>query len=111
MKISSYQHGRGTVVTPREPILDGDCNDVRRSVVEALASGSSHIVLDMGEVPYVDSAGLELLCELQSTCSNGGAHFKVAALNETCEEILRITDLREQFQTFGSVEDAAKSLS
>ncbi len=110
MKVSSYPHGRGVVVVPRDAIVEGECSDLRRAVLEALEKGSSHIVLDLAEVPFVDSAGLELLCDLQAVCANGGANLRLASIEEVCREILRITDLEEQFQVFGSVEEAAKSV-
>ncbi len=111
MKIDTYQHGRGIVIAPRDAIVEAECADLRRSVSEALARGPSQVVIDMAEVPFVDSAGLELLCELESTCSDGGAYLKLAATGDICNEILRITDLAGHFQVFPSVEEAAKSLT
>ncbi len=111
MKTSSHQHGRATVVAPRDAVVEGECDDVRRAVMEAVGNGSSHIVLDLSEVPFVDSAGLELFCELQTTCTTGGAHLKLASPDETCSEILRITDLDRQFQVYLSVEEAVRGLA
>lgn len=110
MKISSYQHGKGMVVAPREAIVEGECADLQRAVGDALANGSSHIVLDLTEVPYIDSAGLEILTELQMSCGDGGAQLKFASIGEVCAEILRITELDTRFERFGTVEEAAKSL-
>lgn len=110
MKIGSYQHGRGTVIAPREAVVNGECDALQRSILDALANGSSHIVLDLSEVPFIDSAGLELLCEARTTCSDGGAQLKLASVGEVCREILRITDLDAQFESFDTVEEAAKSV-
>ena len=110
MKVNAYHHGRGTVVVPRDAVVEGDCDELRQAVGEALANGSSQIVVDMEEVPFVDSTGLELLCELQATCTNGGACLKLASLGEVCCEIFRITDLAGRFERFGTVEEAAKGL-
>ncbi len=111
MKISTYPHGRAMVVTPREAIVESDTGEVRHAVAEAVANGSSQIVLDFSEVPFIDSAGLELLGELQTLCGDSGAHLKLAALEDVCAEILRITDLAQKFQTFESVEEAVKGLA
>jgi len=110
MKIGTYHHHRCTVVAPRDAIVAGECDDLRRVVTEVLAGGSNPIVLDLSEVPFLDSAALELLCELQVKCADGGAPLRLASLGEVCKEILRITDLAGQFQTFDSVEEAAQSL-
>lgn len=110
MKVNAYHHGRGTVIVPRDALVEGEGDDLQRAVADALGNGSSQIVLDMDEVPFVDSAGLELLCQLQGMCTNGGAHMKLASLSEVCGEILRITDLAARFERFDSVEEAAKGL-
>ena len=89
MRVSSYQHGKATIIAPREAIVEGECDDVRRSALEAVTSGSS---------------------ELQATCADSGAHLKLASPDEVCCEIFRITDLAQQFQTYPSVEEATQNL-
>jgi len=111
VKISSYQHGKATVVSPRDAIVESDCADLRHAVAQAIANGSSQIVIDLAEVPFIDSAGLELFCELQTTCAESGAHLKLASLDETCAEILHITDLDFRFHTFQTVEESIKGLA
>jgi len=111
VKISTYPLGIVTVVRPREAIAQAETNDLRTAVAEAVTSGSAQIVFDLSEVPFIDSAGLELLIDLQATCTSSGGHLKLAALSDICSEILRLTDLADQFERFSTVEKAAKSLT
>ncbi len=98
------------VIAPRDAIVHGDCDELRRAVGQAVAEGSSQIVVDLTDVPFIDSAGLELLCELQTSCIDGGAHLRLTGVNEVCSEILRLTELQSQFQIHDSVEEAARGI-
>ena len=111
MKIGSYQVGRVTVVVPREAIVQGEVDDVRHAVEQTATSGSGWVVMDLSEVPFIDSAGLELLCELQQLCIDNRGRLKLAVASEICSEILRLTDLAGRFETYDSVEEAARSVA
>jgi anti-sigma B factor antagonist len=110
MRLDVYQTGSATILTAREAIVQAECEQLRSVVIEAMGSGRGRIVLDMAEAPYIDSAGLELLCDLHDVAAERGGSFKLAAPNEICQEILRITDLRERFAVYETVEQAAKSV-
>jgi anti-anti-sigma factor len=111
MKIGSYQVGRVTVVVPREAIVQTEVDDVRRAVEQVVTPGSGWVVIDLGEVPFIDSAGLESLCDLQQFCMDNRGRLKLAAPSEICSEILRLTDLTGRFETYDSVEEAARSVA
>ena len=67
------------------------------------------LVLDMHEVPLIDSAGLEALVEVQQQIQNKGGNIKLASLNQLCKEILRITRIEEKFETYQDVKSAVGS--
>lgn len=111
MKLSSYNIGGMTVFSPREAIVHTECAELRGFVAEkAISVGSSQVILDLSEVPFIDSAGLELLCDLKTACAETGGHLIFACLTDVCHEIFRLTDLAGQFEIFDSVEEGVKSL-
>jgi anti-anti-sigma factor len=111
MKLSSYEINGTLVFTPREAIVQGECDELRAFIADKALSGSSaHAVIDLGEVPFIDSAGLELLCDLKSACAKGGGQFMLACVTDICQEIFRLTDLSSRFDVFDSVEEGVKSL-
>ncbi len=111
MKIGSYQVGRATVVVPREAIVQAEVDDLRHALEQAATPGSGWVVLDLSEVPFIDSAGLELLCEVQRLCIDNRGRLKLAVASDICSEILRLTDLAGRFEAYGSVEEAARSMN
>lgn len=110
MKLSSYKSGPATVVCPREAITQAECEQVRLMVAEASLGGTGIIVLDLSEVPFIDSVGLEMLLGLDSGCRDQGGRLKLAAMSDNCADILRLTDLLPKFETVPTVEQAVRGL-
>jgi anti-sigma B factor antagonist len=110
MKLSSYKSGPATVVCPREAVTQAECEQVRLLVAEAALGGSKTIIIDLSEVPFVDSVGLEMLLELDRGCRDQGGRLKLVALSDNCSEILRLTELAPRFEILPSVEQAVRGL-
>lgn len=111
MKLSSYEVNGTLVFAPREAIVQSECDELRGFIAEKALSGPSvHTVMDLGEVPFIDSTGLELLCDLKRACAEVGGQFMLACVTDICQEILRLTDLSSRFDIFDSVEEGVKSL-
>jgi anti-anti-sigma factor len=110
VKISSYKAGPATVVCPREAITQSECDQLKLMIVEANLAGAGVIVLDLSEVPFVDSKGLEMVLDLERGCREQGGRLKLASLSDNCAEILRLTDLTGRFEVLASAEQAARSV-
>jgi anti-anti-sigma factor len=85
-------------------MLKGAMNDL----VSAKKLG---IVLDLNDVSFIDSKGLECLLWLRDHCSGNICSLKLAALSENCGKILEITRLEREFDRYGSIAEAVKSLA
>lgn len=109
MKVQTQPEGQVTLVAPHGPLVVDDLADLRRSLETAGGGPLRRIVIDMADVPYMDSGGIELLLE---SC---GAHLpphqrpKLAALTETCREALDLTDVLPRLDVFDTVENALRS--
>jgi len=110
MKVNTYRAGPSTVVCPREAITQTECDQLKVMVVEATLGGAPAVVLDLSEVPFIDSRGLEMLLELEKGCREQSGRLKLAALSENCTEILRLTDLLPRFEVLASADQAAKGV-
>ena len=109
MKTASMQLSGVPVLTIREAVTAAECDEFRGAFREALGTGRT-IILDLAEVPFLDSAALEMLLDLFGEQAERGGRVKLAALSPNCQEILRITDLRGRLDVYDSVEDAARWL-
>jgi len=67
------------------------------------------LVLDFEKVPFIDSAGLEYLLDLQEKFAEKLGRIKLANLNENIADILKITRLDNAFERFKDVHDAVKA--
>lgn len=109
MKTAVMQLSGVPVLTVREAVTSAECDEFRASFKEALGTGRT-IIVDLAEVPFLDSAALELLLDLFGEQAERGGRVKLAGLSPNCQEILRITDLRGRLDIYESVEDAARRL-
>lgn len=109
MKLSKYRSGAAHVIRPGEAIVKEDVDELRFAFAETDTDGGSQIVLDLSEVPFIDSAGLELLLELHEACRDSGGNLKLGSPTEICREIFRLTDLKTQFNMCDTVEEATRS--
>jgi anti-sigma B factor antagonist len=71
--------------------------------------GFKKIVLNLAEVPYVDSAGLGEIVRTYTTVSRQGGSLKLLNLTKRISDLLSITKLLTVFETFDSESEAIKS--
>jgi len=69
----------------------------------------AQLIIDLGEVDYVDSAGLGALIAARATAMHQGAELKLANLTKSLRDQLAITKLVTVFDVFDSVDAAVKS--
>ena len=89
--------------------LGEESNDLRTRIKDLLAQGKKRLVLDLGNVSYIDSAGLGTLVAGYTSSQNQGAGMKLANLTKKFHEQLNITKLVTVFEVFNSVEEAIAS--
>jgi anti-sigma B factor antagonist len=83
-------------------------NDKIRSLVQ---QGHTKLLIDLGGVPYVDSAGLGELVQAYTTTKNKGGSLKLVRLTKRLHDLLTITKLATVFETFDNEAAAISSFS
>jgi anti-sigma B factor antagonist len=86
--------------------LGEESNQLRTKIKDVLAQGKKRLVLDLGNVSYIDSAGLGTLVAGYTSSQSQGAGMKLANLTKRFREQLHITKLVTVFEVYGSVEEA-----
>jgi anti-sigma B factor antagonist len=89
--------------------LGEETNQLRARMKESLSEGKTRLVLDLGEVTYIDSAGLGTLVAGFTSAQNQGAAMKLANLTKRFSEQLNITKLVTVFDVYNTVDEAVKS--
>lgn len=89
--------------------LGEESNRLRTKLKDLLEEGKSVVVLDLGDVTYMDSAGLGALVAGYTSARNKGVSLKLANLTKKIGEQLYITKLVTVFDVYDSVQDALKA--
>ena len=84
---------------------------LRSSVRDLLANGNKNILLNLGDVDYIDSSGLGELVSSFSTASSQDAKVKLLNLQKKVKDLLQITKLYTVFEVSDSEADAILSFS
>jgi anti-anti-sigma factor len=68
------------------------------------------LILDMSDVPYMDSAGLGVLTNAHVSAEHGGRLLYLAGLSDRLMALLHMTRLESVLRLYPSVEDAQNAL-
>ncbi len=100
----------GIAVVDLEGELDTySCDSLKQKIVSLTEAGISKIVLNMGGVSYIDSAGLgTLVGALKRTRERGGG-LKIVRPNSQVEKAFNITGLVRVFDQYADEESALQA--
>jgi anti-anti-sigma factor len=103
------KQGAVDVVSGDDPLSADFVPRVRQLLDECCGRGQPRAVLDLENVPLVDSAGLEMLLDLQEDFQRRGGALKLAVRNTLCREILSVTGVGAHFEIFSEAASAVGS--
>jgi anti-sigma B factor antagonist len=79
--------------------------------VRGLLQREHRILLDLGRVRFVDSAGLGELVQCAAAARTRGARFKLLGVNQRLSDLLVVMKLLTAFECFDREADAIASLT
>jgi anti-sigma B factor antagonist len=110
MQIHQRAVGDVTIVDLNGKMTLGEGDELLRDKVNSLIQqGQKKIILNLAEVPYIDSAGLGEVVRTYTTVSRQGGSLKLLSLTKRIQDLLAITKLLTVFETFDNEQDAVKS--
>jgi anti-sigma B factor antagonist len=110
MQIHQRSVGDVTVIDLNGKMTLGEGDELLRDKVNSLIQqGQKKLVLNLAEVPYIDSAGLGEIVRTYTTVSRQGGSLKLLSLTKRIQDLLAITKLLTVFETYESEDDAVKS--
>jgi anti-sigma B factor antagonist len=109
MKATTRQVDSVSVVDLSGRITLGEgCSQLRELIRDLLAKGHKNILLNLGEVTYIDSSGIGELVSGFTAVSNQGGHLKLLNLTKKVHDLLQITKLLTVFDVH---DDEAKAIT
>jgi anti-sigma B factor antagonist len=88
--------------------LGDDLAELRQLIRGLLSQGQKSILLNLGDVSYIDSSGIGELVSGFTAASNQGGHLKLLNLTKKVQDLLQITKLLTVFEVY---EDEAKAIA
>ena len=90
----------------------GEGDELLKEKINGLMQHGNHnILLNLEDVPYVDSAGLGGIVHTYTTVSRQGGKLKLVNLTKRITDLLAITKLLTVFETFESEAEAVSSFT
>jgi len=112
IQVTTRQVGDVSVVDVVGRITLGEGGSTLRETVRGLVSkGNKKVLLNLGEVSYIDSSGIGELVSAFTTVTNQGGVMKLLNLTKRVEGLLQITKLYTVFEVFDSEVSAMHSFA
>jgi anti-sigma B factor antagonist len=109
MHITQRSIGDVVIIDPVGKLTAEGDELLRDKVNSLIQQGQKKIVLNLAEVPYIDSAGLGEIVRTYTTASKNGGSLKLLNLTKRIQDLLAITKLLTVFEVYDSEADAVKS--
>ena len=110
MKIKERQAGDISFLDVEGRIVSGDGEEPFRDAVSRIVElGRVKLIINLAEVPYIDSAGVSQLVRTFVTTGKRGGGMKLLHITKRVRELLTITRLITIWEAFESEEKAVEA--
>lgn len=112
MDINVRKRSQVQVIQLRGALRMGPAVDaLRQTLEELMANGDTRIVMNLSEVPMVDSSAIGLLVRFLAMIKEKGGNLKLAQPSKFAVQTLRLVGLLKLFETFESDDAAVESFA
>ncbi len=110
LTINERNSGDVTILDLSGKITIGEGSvQLREAVRRLLEQGQKNLLIDLGQVDYVDSSGIGELVSCYTTTKNQGGQLKLLNLTKKIKDLLSITKLLTVFETYEDEQSALAS--
>lgn len=112
VKLTTRQVGDVTVIDATGRITLGEGASTFRDTIRDLATkGNKKLLVNLGDVSYIDSSGIGEMVSGFTTVTNHGGQLKLLSLSKRVKDLLQITKLYTVFEVFDDEASAVRSFS
>jgi anti-sigma B factor antagonist len=108
MEIKSERYGQALILRCKGELTGDSLEVFVKEVERQMADNATDVVLSLEGVPFIDSAALEYLLDLQDELMSAGGQISLTNVDENVAKILEITRLDAGFEILPDVVDAVK---
>jgi anti-anti-sigma factor len=106
---ASKRQGAVDVVSGGDRISGEHVVELAGALDAILDHGQPHVVLDLQGVAVIDSAGLEMLLDIQERCQRLGGALKLSGPGAILRDVLKATGVGGRFEIFRDTSGAVRS--
>ena len=85
--------------------------DMMLAVETRIADGISNFIVDLSEIDYMNSVGINFLIKMKHRAKECGGGLAIANASPRVQQLLEVTKLRPMFHLADSVDEALKFLA
>ena len=112
VKLTTRQVGDVTVIDAVGRITLGEGASTFRDTIRDLAAkGNKKLLVNLGDVSYIDSSGIGEMVSGFTTVTNHGGQLKLLGLSKRVKDLLQITKLYTVFEVFEDEASAVRSFA
>ena len=110
MKIKEKIEGGVAILTLSGKMMGGpETQSVHDHIKGLISDGITNVVIDLGDVKWMNSSGMGILMASMTTLKNANGKLALARVTEKVESLLIITQLIKVFSSFETVDRAVAS--
>ena len=107
MQVSIDRHqGQAAVITPEGRLDLASASEFKQILTDAVEAGDRILVVDLSNVPFVDSSGLGALISGMKATRLAGGDLRIAEVGDQARLILELTSLDKVMKIYPTVEEA-----
>ncbi len=84
---------------------------LRETLLKEMRSGVQNVLINMADVPYIDSSGIATLVEGLQLSRETKTHFGLFGLRSNARSVLELARLHKVFPLFDNEKDAVERIS
>ena len=106
MEIDVTDSAEITVISPRGDLAMGTADEMKRTLTKLVDDGSRKLLVDLGEVGYIDSLGLGALVASLKHARSVGGDLCLCALQDDVRTFLEMTRLNKAVTIYDTRSEA-----
>ena len=109
MDITTRKLKEHTIVYIKGEIDLYNAGTLKKTMFNIAEKGAESIILDMKDVPYVDSSGVGLLVVTKKKLENDNKQFALLNVNEDIYKVLKIAAFHKFFKMYSNEDEIKKN--
>ncbi|WP_419945493.1 STAS domain-containing protein [Candidatus Poriferisodalis sp.] len=111
MELAQERDSDTNVISPAGRVDGSNSADFHEALGAAISDDDSRVILDMGGIDYISSAGLRVLLLVAQRLGGNSTPFAVCSLAASVDEVFRISGFNQIITVYGTLDEAKAQLA